>query len=588
MTKAPSATQAQLEKSEREDAGRGLEWVWLQAEGGGAYASANGLSDDKLLGTGTKADGGAGLIGVAAGARLLFFTVGVRARMSFLADYRIVSVMPEVGAHVPLGRWEPYFFLGAGYATLSGLPKIGTERPSIAGFDGRVGLGIDHYLTPTFSVGGLVTSDFLFLGRSAIAGQPSGSGTGIAVAGSAVLGLHFLRAARASSDHAPLALTVKVWLSVALFVFAALVPAIAAVRLVRTRGPLAVSTKRLWLTAISAAAAAIPVLVVSRSVMRLLGHVPGTSAGDGTSLFLALAFVAPLHEAAKVMAAWPAYHRARNTAVFTAVLLAMTAAAGFAVGETATLLVLSPSPTWRRLVRTLLELPAQMGFAGIWGYALGRAPMLPSPIRRFVFAFLSAVLLHGVFRHLVWMPGVIGIAGAIPLLLGLFAFAWITLRDLEGRDDEPLSHVASSRTPTLQSVRDVFSRRSARRVSPGWVALGAFVTQGTVFAMLALAVLIGRRSGIVFATLEDPETAGVAPVAILAGATLAAFPIAGWLLARARTNESALEAGLSSAVAVAATTVVLGMSAPSAVAFALASAPVAVALACMGAWAGGK
>jgi hypothetical protein len=186
------------------------------------------------------------------------------------------------------------------------------------------------------------------------------------------------------------------------------------------------------------------------------------------------------------------------------------------------------------------------------------------------------------------MPGVIGIAGAIPLLLGLFAFAWITLRDLEGRDDEPLSHVASSRTPTLQSVRDVFSRRSARRVSPGWVALGAFVTQGTVFAMLALAVLIGRRSGIVFATLEDPETAGVAPVAILAGATLAAFPIAGWLLARARTNESALEAGLSSAVAVAATTVVLGMSAPSAVAFALASAPVAVALACMGAWAGGK
>ena len=148
----------------------------------------------------------------------------------------------------------------------------------------------------------------------------------------------------------------NVALSLALFVFAALLPAIFAVRLVRRRGPLAVSTKRLWLTASAAAAVAVPVILVARAVMRLLGHVPGTSAADGTSLFLALAFVAPLHEAAKVLTAWPAYERARNSAVFTAVLLATTAAAGFAVGETATLLVLTPTPTWRRLARTLLDL----------------------------------------------------------------------------------------------------------------------------------------------------------------------------------------------------------------------------------------
>lgn len=375
-------------------------------------------------------------------------------------------------------------------------------------------------------------------------------------------------------------------LSVALFVFASLLPAIGAVQLLRRRAPFVVSTRRLVITAGAAAAVSVPVILISRAVMRLLGHVPGVSTTDGTSLFLALAFVAPLHEAAKVLAAWPSYQRARNTAVFTAVLLAITAAAGFAVGENATVLVLSPTPTWRRVARTLLELPAQMGFAGIWGYALGRAPMLPSPIRRFVFAFLSAVLLHGVFRHLVWMPGVIGIAGAVPLLLGLFAFAWITLRELQGSDDDPLSHAASSRGPSLQSVRDVFSGRSARRVSPAWVILGAFVTQGMVFALLAIAVLVGRRWGILFATLEDPETAGIAPVAILAVATLLAFPLAGWLLARARTNESALEAGLSSAVAMTATTIVLAVMAPSAVAFALATAPVAVALACMGAWAG--
>ena len=192
MGKSPSATQQQLERSEREDAGRGLEWVWIQAEGGGAYASATGLSNDKLLLPGTQKGGGAGHGGLAIGARLLFFTIGLRARMTFVPDYRIISIVPEVGAHVPLGRWEPYAFLGAGYAALSGLPKYQGQTPSIAGFDGRVGLGVDHYLTPAFSVGGLVTSDFLFLGRSAMTPvAPKGSGTGIVIAGSAVLGLHF-------------------------------------------------------------------------------------------------------------------------------------------------------------------------------------------------------------------------------------------------------------------------------------------------------------------------------------------------------------------------------------------------------------
>ena len=192
MNKSPSATQQQLERSEREDAGRGLEWVWLQAEGGGAYASANAISNDKLLLPGPKEGGGAGLVGLAVGARVLFFTFGLRGRMTFLSDYRIVSVVPEIGAHVPLGRWEPYIFLGAGYAALSGLPKYETKAPSVAGLDARLGLGVDHYLTPTFSVGGLLTSDFLFLGRSAMAPvAPKGSGTGVVIAGSAVLGLHF-------------------------------------------------------------------------------------------------------------------------------------------------------------------------------------------------------------------------------------------------------------------------------------------------------------------------------------------------------------------------------------------------------------
>jgi hypothetical protein len=195
--KQPTATEQQLAQSEREDSGRGLEWVWLQAEGGGALVSPASLSNDKLTLPGTSDGGGAGLLGVAVGARVLFFTIGARARLAFLSDYKLITVMPEVGAHVPLGRWEPYAFVGAGYATLSGLPSLAGSKVSTSGFDARIGLGTDYYLTPTFSVGALLTSDFLFLGRPSLGATAShdavtkGSGTGTALAGSAVLGLHF-------------------------------------------------------------------------------------------------------------------------------------------------------------------------------------------------------------------------------------------------------------------------------------------------------------------------------------------------------------------------------------------------------------
>jgi hypothetical protein len=196
-SKQPTATEQQLAQSEREDSGRGLEWFWLQAEGGGAWAAATSLSNDKLMLPGTSTGGGAGLLGVALGARLLFFTVGARARMAFVSDYKLISFMPEVGAHVPLGRWEPYAFVGAGYATLSGLPSFAGTKVSTSGFDARVGAGTDYYLTPTFSVGGLLTADFLFLGRPSL-GQTAahdavvkGSGSGTSFAGSVVLGLHF-------------------------------------------------------------------------------------------------------------------------------------------------------------------------------------------------------------------------------------------------------------------------------------------------------------------------------------------------------------------------------------------------------------
>jgi hypothetical protein len=375
----------------------------------------------------------------------------------------------------------------------------------------------------------------------------------------------------------------------AMFLAGALIPAGAALAwLRRRRGGDEIPLGWLLRTAGAGAVLAVAVILAAGSVLRLLGQTPGTNTGfgDDTSLLLAVLIVAPMHEAAKVAATWPGYLRHKRPSVFAVVLLAMTAAAGFAVGEAATILTLSPAPSLRRLVRLWLELPAQLGFAALWGYAVGRAPRLDRPVRRFVFAFLSAVLLHGVFRHLVWMPGVIGLVGATPLLLGLLLFSLLTLRELEGGEEAPGSFGAGA--PSLQSVRDVFSQRSAKRVSIPWVFLGAFVVQGTIFTLLAASVVLAHRQGVIFATLEDPETAGLAPMVALGGPILVGFPVAGWLLARARRKESALEAGLSAALALLTATTLLGFLAPSAVAFTLAAAPVAVALACLGAWSGGQ
>jgi hypothetical protein len=67
---------------------------------------------------------------------------------------------------------------------------------------------------------------------------------------------------------------------------------------------------------------------------------------------------------------------------------------------------------------------------------------------------------------------------------------------------------------------------------------------------------------------------------------LFAFPVSGFLIARASAAESVLEPALSAAVAIAGTLVMLGLAEPVALVFAVAFAPIAFGLACVGAWVG--
>jgi hypothetical protein len=121
-----------------------------------------------------------------------------------------------------------------------------------------------------------------------------------------------------------------------------------------------------------------------------------------------------------------------------------------------------------------------------------------------------------------------------------------------------------------------------------WIGIGALVTTGVMTAALASSVFLGHRLGLDFAAVDrgDTTAAGTAPLVLLGAAALSAFPIGGYLVARASAARGVLEPAIGAALAIAGVLVLLGLAAPVAVVFAVAFAPVAFGLACAGAWMG--
>jgi hypothetical protein len=206
-----TATLSRLERAEREDAGRGLELVWLNVESGYEYIALQALRADSLVdGQVVDDHGSAFALGVGAGVRLIFFTLGARFRLAQEDAWDLWTLGGEVGLHFPLGAIEPYFSLSAGYASLAALePKnapAGLDLGSVAasGFDVRLGAGLDWYVNPLLSIGAQGSAELLALSRvgdsqaaensAAEAAQvyaQDGSGIGVALALTGVVGLHF-------------------------------------------------------------------------------------------------------------------------------------------------------------------------------------------------------------------------------------------------------------------------------------------------------------------------------------------------------------------------------------------------------------
>jgi len=223
MSTAPPPTSGQtagkLDEAKDKDAGRGLEWVWLNVEGGFSHVGLQTFNVDEENFTAgfTSTSASGGMIGAGLGMRLIFFTLGARGRIGFYKDWQIFSAGGELGFHVPLGRVEPHLSFGGGYAGLGSIQGVvdgAADAISIRGFYVRATGGLDVYITPVLSLGLGVSWEVLGLTRPGLSpdeitklkANPNlsdlqraradllaleGSSYGSSLAVTGVLGLHF-------------------------------------------------------------------------------------------------------------------------------------------------------------------------------------------------------------------------------------------------------------------------------------------------------------------------------------------------------------------------------------------------------------
>jgi hypothetical protein len=219
MTPEQLRTVQLLDAAKREDSGRRLEWLWFDVDGGFEQLGLQALNggDQGFVAGFVKTSSSGGAVSAGVGARFLFLTLLLRARVGVFDSGQLYRVGPEAGFHVPLGRLEPHVALGLGYAAMGNLHDTQNGAASaiaLRGFYSRVSGGVDYFLTPAFSIGAAASADLLVLVRPALTSAQvqvlqangnvdtahkssaalltsTGTGVGGTIAVTGVAGLHF-------------------------------------------------------------------------------------------------------------------------------------------------------------------------------------------------------------------------------------------------------------------------------------------------------------------------------------------------------------------------------------------------------------
>src|SRR5262249_43552112 len=153
-----------LDESSRSDSGRGLEFVYLDAEAGLQQVGLRTLHTNNLVPEQARTSDTGAMFGVGAGLRLVVLTIGPRFRIGDFSDWDLWSLNGELGIHLPLGNVEPHFTFGAGYSKLGNATANGLtsdENVHIRGYNVRLGFGIDYYVTHAFTIGANLSGEML-------------------------------------------------------------------------------------------------------------------------------------------------------------------------------------------------------------------------------------------------------------------------------------------------------------------------------------------------------------------------------------------------------------------------------------------
>ena len=158
---------------EKKDSGLGLEWLWIDAGGGIAYANMASFDSSSLALQNTAGSGPSFSVG--AGLRLFSFTAGLRGRGLLLSTGNLVEIDGEVGLHTRIDHFETYFGLRGGYAfsgtlspdTVGSAAAGGGTPPNVDVHGGNAGgmLGFEYYFNHYVSLGLDLNPEILFLQR---------------------------------------------------------------------------------------------------------------------------------------------------------------------------------------------------------------------------------------------------------------------------------------------------------------------------------------------------------------------------------------------------------------------------------------
>jgi len=196
-----SEIEKELDDANRKDAGRGLEFAWLEMQVGYHFVALGAFRNDDFLPDANLSKGSGLALSGAGGIRLLYFSLGARFRYTALGDFSFYTLGPELAWRIPFGSWEPNILLGIGYAHV-GKAKTdeGDRIKGVAGLFARAALGVDYYFSRTFSVGAQFAFDYTGMRRreqadlctdSPCAYSSVGRASGYGMTTSLGLGLHF-------------------------------------------------------------------------------------------------------------------------------------------------------------------------------------------------------------------------------------------------------------------------------------------------------------------------------------------------------------------------------------------------------------